>query len=200
MALDAMQDPKQYITKDQALAAIAATKNQRDELLLSLLWYTGARVTELLQIPVSRINFEESCVTIKSLKKRGEDHYRSIPVPDSIMQKIFSFIKDGGTLKGPYLFTYDGKQPLSRQSAWAIVRDACVDAGVTRFGDKKISKRGFGPHPHVFRHGFAMNWIKSGGRAEQLQQILGHANYETTRSYQRFTPKDLQEEYKKVFK
>lgn len=207
MPLDAMQDPKQYITKEQALAAIEKTTNRRDEILVSLLWYTGARVSELLQLPLSRIDFEQSCVTIKSLKQRSHskegtpipDHYRSVPVPDHIMKKIFSFIQDGGTRESEYLFTYDGKQPLSRQAAWTIVRDACIAAGVTRFGDKKISKRGFGPHPHVFRHGFAMNWLKKGGRPEQLQTILGHRDYDTTRSYQRFTPKDLRDEYSKVF-
>jgi len=199
MALDAMQDPKQYITQAQALLAIKMTTNQRDELLISLLWYTGARVSEIINLPVNRIDFEQSCITIRSLKKRGADHYRSVPVPDQLLQKMFSFIKEGGTLKSPYLFTYDGKQPLSRQSAHTIVRDACIAAGATRFGDKNISKRGFGPHPHLFRHGFAMNWLKNGGRPEQLQAILGHNNYETTRSYQRFTPSDLQDEYKKVY-
>jgi len=201
MPRDAMQDPKQYITEEQALAAIAAAPNQRDELLLSLLWYTGARVSEIIQLPISCIDFEESCVTIRSLKKRSTtDHYRSIPIPDDLLKKLYSFIKADGHLGGDYLFTFKGSQPLSRQAAWEIVRDACTAAGVTRFGDKNISKRGFGPHPHVFRHGFAMHWLKSGGRPEQLQAILGHNTYETTRSYQRFTPKDLQDEYKKVFK
>lgn len=207
MPLEAMHDPKQYITKEQALAAIEKTTNQRDEILLSLLWYTGARVTEIIQLPLSRIDFAESCVTIKSLKQRGltpggsavSDHYRSVPVPDKVMQKIYSFIQNGGTKKGEYLFSHDGKQPLSRQSAYTIARRACEAAGIMHFGDKKISKRGLHPHPHVFRHGFAMNWLKNDGRPEQLQDILGHRDYDTTRSYQRFTPKDLQEEYSKVY-
>lgn len=201
MGFSAMQDPRQYITKDQALLAISKTQTQRDELLISLLWYTGARVTEIISLPISQINFEESYITIKSLKQHSKtDQYRSIPVPTFLMEKIFSYIKEGGTLKSQYLFTFDGKQPLSRQTAWAVVKEACIAAGATRFGDKNISKRGFGPHPHLFRHGFAMNWLKNGGRAEQLQEILGHADYETTRSYQRFTPQDLTDEYKKVFK
>jgi len=201
MALEAMHDPKQYITREQALAAIEKTKNSRDELLLMLLWYTGARVTELLQLPISRIDFEQSLITIRSLKKRGNvDHYRSIPVPDPVLTKIYNFIQVGGTRKSGYLFTHDGTKPLSRQSAHTIVRDACMAAGIMHFGDKSISKRGFGPHPHVFRHGFAMNWLKNGGRPEALQQILGHHSYDTTRSYQRFTQKDLKDEYEKVLK
>jgi len=199
MPLDAMRDSRQYITKEQALAAIKCTRNQRDELLVSLLWYTGARISEIITLPISQIDFQNSLITIKSLKHRS-DHYRSVPVPDKLLQKIYSFIKEGGTLKSKYLFTFDGKKPLSRQSGWTIVRDACLDAGVMRFGDRNISKRGFGPHPHVFRHGFAINWLNSGGLPEKLQEILGHEDYATTRSYQRFTPKDLHDDYDKVFK
>ncbi len=201
MPRDAMQDPKQYITEEQAVAAIAATSFLRDEILISLLWYTGARISEILNLTIGQVDFIEGCVTIKALKMRGAtDHYRSIPIPEELLKKIFTFINSDGHQGGEYLFTYTGKQPLSRQAAWTIVRDACVAAGVTKFGDKKISKRGFGPHPHIFRHGFAMNWLKKGGKPEQLQEILGHRSYDTTRSYQRFTPADLRESYNKVFK
>ncbi len=193
----AMRDPKQYITEEQALRVIASTKYLRDEILISLLWYTGARISEIVNLPVNRIDFKENTITIKSLKKRAE-YYRSIPVPDQLIRKIFHFIKEGGASE--YLFTYDGKRPMSRQSAYNIVRLCCENSGVKQFGDRKISKRGFHPHPHVFRHGFAMNWLKKGGQPEYLQEILGHRSYDTTRSYQRFSKKDLQDAYNKIHK
>jgi len=192
----AMRDPKQYITEEQALAVIAGTENLRDEILISLLWYTGARVSEIINLQISHIDFKDSTITIRSLKKRAE-YYRSIPVPDELIKKIYVFIREGGA-GHEHLFTFDGTHPMSRQAAYNIVRKCCEQSGADRFGDRKISRRGFHPHPHVFRHGFAMNWLKKGGQPEYLQEILGHRSYETTRSYQRFTKKDLQDAYRKI--
>lgn len=194
---EAMHDPKQYITEEQALKAIESTTNVRDELLLKLLWYTGGRVTEIITITINNINVKDRFVTISSLKKKGEA-YRDVPVPDQLIKDIESFINRGGTSGSEYLFTANGKKPISRQAAYAIVRAACEKSGMKSIGDPRVTKRGLHPHPHSFRHGFAMNWFKHDGRAEPLQDMLGHKNYETTRSYQRFTPIDLKKEYDKT--
>jgi len=195
--LEAMHDPKQYITEEQALKAIEATTNLRDEILLKLLWHTGARVTEIITITQSNINVKDRFITISSLKKK-EEAFRDVPVPDQLIKDIESFIKRGGTSGSEYLFTADGKRPITRQAAYAIVRAACEKSGMKSVGDPRITTRGLHPHPHSFRHGFAMNWFKRGGRAEPLQEILGHNSYETTRSYQRFTSIDLKKEYDKT--
>lgn len=197
MPYEAMKDPRGYITEVQALKAIECTDNVRDELLLKLLWYTGARITEILNLQVSMIDETECMISIRSLKKKREV-MRSVPVPKHILKDIMDFIARGGSKGGDFLFSSDGAQHLSRQQAYTIVNKACEKAGVTSCGDKRVSKRGLKPHPHMFRHGFAMNWLKKGGRPEQLQNLLGHESYETTRSYQRFTNKDLQEAYDKI--
>ncbi len=201
----AMQDPKAYLTAEQVEMVLKAITDMRDHLIVRMLWVTGARVSELLGIEVDMIDLAERLVTFKAAKKRQET-WRSVPIDRKTADMIGEYL-DTREVKSPWLFTSrsspfgqkpDGANPLSRQAAYTIMREACERVGITKVGDPKITKRGLHPHPHTLRHSFAMDWFKHGARPEPLQKILGHTNYNTTLSYMRFTDQDLRKEFDKV--
>lgn len=192
----AMKDPKNYFTAEQVNTAIDAIPNLRDKLLVKLHWIMGARVSEVLSIRVSMIDFDDEMIGIKSLKKK-RDEWCNIPVDRETLEMIKQYLTKRG-FDSDYLFTADGDKPLTRQMAYFIIRDAFERVGITRVGDPRITKRGLHPHPHTLRHSFAIDWFKRGGRPELLQRILRHEHYETTMSYLRFSDADLKEAFDKI--
>jgi len=193
---EAMKDPKGYLTAEQVEMVLMAELNLRNKLLIRMHWVTGARVSEVTHIRVNLIDFEDEMVTIRSLKKKAEE-WVSIPIDRETADMIKEYLATRG-FDSEWLFTADGKRPLTRQMAYYIIRGACERVGITKVGDPRISKRGLHPHCHTLRHSFSMDWVKRGGRPEVLQRILRHVDYDTTISYLRFTAQDLKDEFDKI--
>lgn len=192
----AMRDPKNYLTAEQVARALDAELNPRNKLLFKMLWITGARVSEILNLQVSMVDLDNEMVTIRSLKKKAEE-WVSVPIDKETVDMIKEYLATRG-FKSDWLFTSNGSKPMTRQMAYFIIRGACERVGIMRVGDPRITKRGLHPHPHSLRHSFAMDWVKRGGRPEVLQRIMRHTDYKTTISYLRFTDRDIKDEFDRI--
>ncbi len=175
-----------YCTEDDVVKLLAASeknenpKGVRNKVLLYLLYVTGVRVSEAINIKLSDINTDTRRIQVRG--KGGKT--RIIPLPDQSAILLQDYITRIRPLLVPkryfssnedYLFpNARGKrvQPLSRQAAWAVVKKMLHLSHI----DKNIS-------PHTLRHSIATHLLKGGWDIRSLQLFLGHENIATVEIY-----------------
>jgi integrase/recombinase XerD len=144
----------------------------RNRAMLEMLYAAGLRVSELTSLKVGDINLEEGFVrcTGKGTKTR------LVPVGTMALHWVGRYLTEvRPALASPgvaALFLGRTKKGLSRMSAWNIVRQAAVHAGL----DAHVS-------PHTFRHSFATHLMANGADVRVVQEMLGHADVATTQIY-----------------
>lgn len=148
-------------------------KGYRDSLMLETLYASGMRVSELISIKISDIDFKRGIVKVTG---KGSKQ-RIVPVYDTLLETI----KDYLTIRNEYfvkksdngfLFLNHHGDPLSRQHVWLWVKEACESAGIK----KNVS-------PHTLRHCFATHLLSGGADLRTIQIFLGHSNISTTEIY-----------------
>ena len=170
-----------YITPDEAHKAIEATENERDRLFLRVLWETGARISEAIPITLADIGRNG----IRVLGKGGKE--RVIFIQDSLVSAILFYAQEQRLEREDYLFPSRKGGHITKQRADQIIKRAARRAGLQR-----------GVHAHLFRHGYAINFLNCGGRLDALQEQLGHRDINTTRIYLRLTSEDVMREVDKI--
>ncbi len=162
---------------------------QRNMIMLYLLYVSGMRVSELISLSISDINFETGFIMILG---KG-DKQRIVPVPFSIIDLLKNYIinlqNDFPERNNTYLFPvlYGKKiKPLSRQSCWMILKRICIDSGIKR----PVS-------PHQLRHSFATHMLEKGVDLRSLQVLLGHENINTVQIYTHVETSHLRKIYDK---
>src|SRR5690554_1570741 len=159
----------------------------RDRALLELLYGTGARVSEATGLAVDDVSLEpgEQAVLLRG-KGRKE---RVVPLGSYAADALSAYLvraRPGLAQAGkgtPALFLNSRGTPLSRQSAWAILKTAAARAGV-----EDVS-------PHTLRHSFATHLMTGGADVRVVQELLGHASVTTTQIYTAVTQEALREVY-----
>jgi integrase len=199
MTVSPIKDLKGYLEPQQVEKLISVAPNPRDALLVRLLWRTGIRVSELIGIKVSDIDFDNRAIAIKVQKMRKRngkaiERRRIVPVDGDTLVIIKEYL----SWRQPFPYKGDLLFPISRQRVNQIFWRLGRRAGITRVGDPTISQH-TKLHPHVLRHSFAIHCIKRGMTVERLQKILGHSSPTTTSVYLQYSLKDLHEDYDKVW-
>jgi integrase/recombinase XerD len=160
---------------DSLLAAPNVTEplGHRDRAMLEVLYATGVRVSELINLKMSQINLNQGVLRIIG---KG-DRERLIPLGDEAQDWIREFIQ------GPrieillerqtdYLFPTRRGDRMTRQAFWHIIKRYAKKAGVA----KKLS-------PHTVRHAFATHLLNNGADLRVVQLLLGHSDVSTTQIY-----------------
>lgn len=152
----------------------------RNKVMLYLLYVSGMRVSELVNLKTSDLHFDTGVVHVQG--KGGKQ--RIIPLPHPIMNMLKEYITDthpeliyqkGIQSKTDYLFPirYAGAlKPISRQAFWIILNELCAKSGISQ----TIS-------PHKLRHSLATHMLKNGADLRSLQILLGHENIATVQIY-----------------
>jgi integrase/recombinase XerD len=158
----------------------------RDRALLELLYASGARISEAVGLAVDDLDLEDRTVLLNG--KGGKQ--RRVPVGSYAAAAISAYLVQArpalaasgtGT---PTLFLNSRGGPLSRQSAWTILRTAAERAGLAA-----------GISPHTLRHSFATHLMDGGADVRVVQELLGHASVTTTQIYTLVTVDRLREVY-----
>jgi len=194
-----IKDLKAYLSPEQVAKLISVAPNPRDALLVRLLWRTGVRVSELIGIKESDIDFEGRAILIKVQKMRKRDgktieRRRVIPIDQGTLALVREYLswRQRFPYQGDLLF------PITRQRVDQIFWRLGRRAGITRVGDPTISQH-TKLHPHHLRHSFAIHCVKRGMTIERLQKILGHSSPTTTSVYLQYSLRDLHEDYDRVW-
>ena len=151
---------------------VTDTKGCRDKAMLELLYATGIRVSELINLDVKDINLRTGV-----LYCRGSKGVRSIPVyPAAIvavsdyLYRIRELLVDPSSSDA--LFVNMNGSRLTRQGFWKIIKSYASEAGITA----EIT-------PHTLRHSFAMHLLQNGASVKDIQTMMGHADISSTQVY-----------------
>lgn len=156
-----------YFNKAEIDAVLAATiGDPKSHLLLSLLWQTGARVSEVLGISVKDVDFHTKTLRIISLKRKTRPQ-RAIPIQSGLVGLLGAYMAQNQLKRDDGIFSF------TRQRAFQLVQGAVLAAGLDK-------GRG---HPHVFRHSFAVHAVLAGVPILVIKEWLGHTNIQSTLVY-----------------
>lgn len=158
----------------------------RDRAMLELLYGTGMRVSELLDLNVEDLQFDLGYLQCTG---KGESS-RIIPVSgvaQTFVERYLSQARNGiGGRETNALFLNGRGGRLSRQGFWKMIKKRAKEAGI----EKDIT-------PHVLRHSFATHLLENGADLRAIQQMLGHADLSTTQIYTHVNKARLHEVYRK---
>jgi integrase/recombinase XerD len=145
----------------------------RDAAMLELLYASGLRVSELVNLRVQDVNLEAGYVRVfgKGAKERV------VPFGRHAREKMSDYLESARSrlLKGRssiYLFPARAGRPMTRQGFWKLLRRYCTKAGIR----KTIT-------PHTLRHSFASHLLEGGADLRAVQIMLGHVDIATTQIY-----------------
>lgn len=165
------QGKRLYLTLAERTAFFEASKDQCDKVrtLCQLLYFTGCRISEALNLTADRIDMAAGEIIIQSLKKRSATpHYRPIPVPILFLEELAA-VHALNSEDDTKLWTW------SRSQAWRLVKGTMNKAGINTqmpYGTCKGLRHSFGIH--AVTHNVPLNVVQS---------LLGHANMSTTAIY-----------------
>lgn len=181
----------------QQMADILATtdgddlKALRDKALLELLYATGARISEAVDLNVDDVISEtgQGAAEVVRLFGKGRKQ-RIVPLGSFARDAVDAYLVRARPMLSargastPALFLGMRGARLSRQNAWLIIRDRAEQSNI----GKAIS-------PHTFRHSFATHLLEGGADVRVVQELLGHASVSTTQIYTRVTADTLRDMY-----
>jgi integrase/recombinase XerD len=156
----------------------------RDRAMLEIIYSSGLRVSEVINIQLQDIIFEAGFITVRG---KGSKE-RVVPVNEKTLITIKKYLEESrpGFLKkktSAFLFLAKGGKPLSRQRLWQLVKQYSSGLSI------KIS-------PHTLRHCFASHLLDGGADLRALQKMLGHTDISTTQIYTKVTPERLKKVHK----
>ncbi len=156
----------------------------RDKAMLELMYASGLRVSELLELKFNQINFDEGLIRIKG---KGSKE-RIIPFGEYALfylnEYIDKFRSKREYKKSIYLFISKKGDKLTRQFFWKQIKKYASIAGITC----NVS-------PHTLRHSFATHLLESGADLRLVQELLGHSNIATTEIYTHVSSKRILSAY-----
>lgn len=162
-------------------------KGYRDKAMLELLYATGIRVSELINLNLSNLNLYASVIHCEN---RGKE--RLIPLYPSAVQALTVYVEKVRPQlieqpDEPALFVNLSGRRMSRQGFWKIIKFYQEKAGIK----KEIT-------PHTLRHSFAAHLLENGADLRSIQEMLGHADISSTQIYTQVIGKNLKDVYAKA--
>ncbi len=149
-------------------------EGERNRAMLETLYSCGLRVTEMIELRISDLFFEEGFIRVTG---KGNKQ-RFVPVNDHIIRLIDNYrnlVRSGIPVGKPYedtLFLNRRGRQISRNMVFMVLKDLVERAGLK----KKVS-------PHTLRHSFATHLLQNGADLRAIQQMLGHESITTTEIY-----------------
>jgi integrase/recombinase XerD len=158
---------------------------KRDAALLELLYATGLRASELVELTVDRVDLVGGYLKVRG--KGGRE--RLIPMGEMAVVQLQDYLLSGRPAlvkrhQAACLFVNRSARGLTRQGLWKIVKKYALQANITT----PMS-------PHTLRHSFATHLLEGGADLRTLQQMLGHVDIATTQIYTHVAQPQLQQTY-----
>lgn len=162
-------------------------KGTRDKAMLEFAYATGMKVTEIIDLNIDDVNFEEDTVTCSNGKKT-----RTIPLGVLAESALKEYVEEARPIlikdeSNKALFVNVNGSRLTRQGFWKIVKYYKEQAHI----EKDIT-------PHVLRHSFATHLLQNGADLKSIQAMLGHSDISSTQVYAQFQDPGLKDIYKKA--
>ena len=161
-------------------------KGIRDKAMLEVMYATGIRVTELIDLDIDDVNLE-----LGTIKCSGTKKSRSIPLYPGALKALSAYITEirKSMLADPdekALFVNVSGVRMSRQGFWKILKHYQATAHI----EKEIT-------PHTLRHSFAVHLLENGADLGSLQELMGHSDISSTQMYTHMINQKLKSVYEK---
>lgn len=164
------------LSKQEIKAMLNATTNKKHHCVVSLLYGTGLRVSELTHIKMRDIDLERKMLRVFQ-GKGGKDRFVMLP------ETLLPVLQKQAQLKNlnDYLFTNGHNGRLTETTIQKVVAQAADRAGIRK-----------NVHPHTLRHSFATHLLENGTDIRYIQELLGHARLSTTQIYTKVSNNNIQ--------
>lgn len=169
-----------------AQPSVSDPKGLRDKAMLEVMYATGIRVTELIDLNVEDVNLELGLIKCSSSRKN-----RAIPLYPAALKAISQYIREVrftmvSDPEEQALFVNVGGARMSRQGFWKILKHYQQKAGI----EKDIT-------PHTLRHSFAVHLLENGADLGSLQELMGHSDISSTQMYTHMINQKIKSVYEK---
>ena len=161
------------LNKEEINSMFESTLNLKHRLALMILYYSGIRVNEIVNLKWEDIDFQRGTIHLKTAKGEKE---RVIFFHEKLKNLIeyFNLKKEG------FVFISNFGKKYDKRTIQLIVRNASRKARIS----KKVT-------PHILRHSFATHLLEAGADIRHIQKLLGHSNLQTTQIYTHVANKDI---------
>ncbi len=161
-------------------------KSVRDRAMLELLYATGIKVSELIELTVPEVNIQIGILNLQTAKNN-----RIVPIYPAAIKTLTNYILNVrpaiiSNAEEDRMFTNMNGEALSRQGFWKIVKHYADMAKI----DKDIT-------PHTLRHSFAAHLLENGADIKDIKEMLGHADISTTQIYAQLMKNKYAQDYRK---
>ena len=163
------------LNKEEVSRLIESASNEKSKLIIKMLYSSGLRLSECINMKVDDLEFNEKIAWVRGGKGRKD---RMVILSEKLAKELEKYFKDRD-FQSEYAFP-GPKGIMSSRNARKIVTNAAKSAGIK----KKVS-------PHTMRHCFATHLLESGVDIRKIQELLGHANLQTTQIYTRVSKEEL---------
>lgn len=158
-------------------------KGYRDKAMLELLYATGIRVSELINLDLSHVNTSAGFIRV------GEEKERIIPLYPEAVKALRVYIAEirPQMIADPQqksLFVNMNGERMTRQGFWKIIKSYQEKAGI----QKQIT-------PHTLRHSFAAHLLENGADLRSIQEMLGHSDISSTQIYAQIVKQNIKNVY-----
>lgn len=161
-------------------------KGFRDKAMLEVMYATGMRVTELIELNVDDVNLDLTTIKCKNSKRT-----RAIPLYPAALKALTRYLREVRPLmiadpSEQALFVNVGGTRMSRQGFWKILKHYQSTAHI----EKDIT-------PHTLRHSFAVHLLENGADIGSVQELMGHSDISSTQMYTHMINQKLKSVYDK---
>ncbi len=166
--------------------SLVSAYDYRNKAMLELMYATGLRVSELVNLDINSVNLEKKFV--RCIGKGSKE--RIVPIGDVACNYLSIYLNEyrdklAKNRLCESLFLNNHGNTITRQGFFKMLKEQCIKVGI----DKNIS-------PHMLRHSFATHLLNNGADLRSIQMMLGHSNLSTTQIYTNVSNDILRENYK----
>jgi len=169
------------LSQEEVAQLIASASNLLDYAMLTTLYATGVRRTELIRLKTEDVDSQRMIVHIRQGKGNRD---RDVPLTPKLLETLreyWRWMKPKTYLFPGMVDNWRADKPLTPKCVWTAVRDAAKRAGIK----KRVS-------PHTLRHSWATHLLENGTDIRTIQLLLGHAELEATTVYLHLSRRHLQ--------
>lgn len=161
------------LSTEEVKSLINSCQSKKTQLIIKMLYSSGLRVSELANLKVEDLDFQQHIGWVRGGKGRKD---RLFQISESLSKHLVKWLAKHPNNK--YLFSES--MPMSKRNIQSLVKRTAKKAGI----NKRVS-------PHTLRHSFATHLLEGGANLLVIQQLLGHENVETTKIYTHISQEQL---------